>query len=125
MITARRFIATLLLLWTIVTFLAGLSLSGRVSLFPALFHPYWVLGSILIVFGIHYRAIRRLNREISSPPHREALLRHYAVVLGLALACLTGISSMMGFLPNFFHQLVVWPLALLAISESIREIRKN
>lgn len=121
----RRFTSLFLLIWALVTILSGVCTSGRLTgPFSPLFHPYWVIGTLLPVVFIHYREIRRLNQGEPSSKERDALLRRYAAVFGLALAFLTGISTMMGFLPAFFHQLIVWPLAVFAIFESVKTLKR-
>ncbi len=122
-----RLFALASLIWGLVTLGLGLVSSGRIALSssPAspLWHPYWGVATLVPVLLLYVVENRRLGKMPPSRETRDAILRQYAAILGIATAALTGLGAMMGFLPPFFHQGVVWPLALFLISDGIRRLR--
>jgi len=84
----------LTLAWVIITFLTG---KGA---FP-LSHPVWVSASVIPVILLQLLWARKSRDQNVIP-------LTYGAVIALMVAALLGIGVLMGVLPLFFHQAIVW-----------------
>ena len=82
--------------WVLVTALAGF-----------MHHPYhinWALISSIPILALQYFWLTKGAKTHG----KEAILRHYLLLVGILLAWVTGIGITMGFIPFILHQVVVW-----------------
>lgn len=69
-------------------------------------HPKVAFLSALPVFLLQYVWVKKAAQ--SGLYNREAILRHYLLLLGILLAWATGVAMAIGFVPFVFHQVIVW-----------------
>lgn len=89
-----KIIPFLTLSWVIITFLTGR------GAFP-LSHPGWVSASVIPLILLQLLWARK-SRD------KNVIPLSYGAVIALVVASLLGIGVLMGVLPLFFHQILVW-----------------
>lgn len=69
-------------------------------------HPRLAFMSAIPVFILQYIWVRKAAE--SGTYTRDAILRHYLLLMGILMAWATGVAMTIGFIPFVFHQVIVW-----------------
>jgi len=94
-----------ILTWTLVTVFAGAQIFP--SIWPANFHARWALITLIPILALLYMSVGKKS------PSKETSHRLILVSLMMVAGGLLGLGSQMGFIPHFYHQIIVWPLAII------------